>query len=132
MIGGVWFVVRYVAERTEECAVTNRRIIYKKGIVRREVLIYPMKRIQGIDVRQSVIGRLLNYGTVIVHTAAESHKTIGRTCIRDPGEWRKKVCLAIEGGTPGAPSRCDKDRSEPEESEIVSEGQPDQEDPGSP
>ena len=47
-----------------EMAVTNYRVIYKIGFfnIKREEL--ENKRIEGVEVRQSLMGRMLNYGDI--------------------------------------------------------------------
>jgi uncharacterized membrane protein YdbT with pleckstrin-like domain len=52
---------------TTEIAVTNRRFIYKAGVMRRTTTEIPIDRVESVDIEQSLIGRLLGYGTVIVH-----------------------------------------------------------------
>lgn len=95
-LGAIWFLGIYIYERLEEYVVTNRRVIYKEGIIRRDVVFFPLERIQTVDVRQSVLGRLLNYGNVIVHTAATTHGTTARAFINNPEEWRRQIFRAIE------------------------------------
>src|SRR2546425_5031828 len=56
-----WFI-----RWTTEIAVTNRRVIYKEGFIRRDTVEMHMDKVESVDVDQSVLGRLLNYGTVIV------------------------------------------------------------------
>ena len=96
-VGGLWFSGTYLIERFEEFAVTNNRVIKKYGIIRRDVALLPLERIQTVDVSQTVLGRLLNYGTVVIHTAATTHGTTARDYINDPEEWRRQVFRAIEG-----------------------------------
>jgi len=48
--------------------VTNRRLICKRGIIRRESLELLLRKCEGVKIEQSIMGRLLNYGTVIVTT----------------------------------------------------------------
>jgi membrane protein YdbS with pleckstrin-like domain len=52
---------------TTEIAVTNRRVIYKRGFIRRHTIEMNMDKIESVDVDQSIIGRLFNYGTITVH-----------------------------------------------------------------
>jgi uncharacterized membrane protein YdbT with pleckstrin-like domain len=47
-----------------EIAVTNRRIIYKEGFIRRNTVEMHMDKVESVDVRQSILGRLLDYGDV--------------------------------------------------------------------
>jgi uncharacterized membrane protein YdbT with pleckstrin-like domain len=56
-----WFV-----QWTTEIAVTDRRIIYKEGFVRRSTVEMHMDKVESVDVEQSIMGRLLDYGTVTV------------------------------------------------------------------
>ena len=51
---------------TTEIAVTNQRVIVKTGLIRRHTTEMNLGRIESVDVDQSVLGRLLDYGTVTV------------------------------------------------------------------
>jgi uncharacterized membrane protein YdbT with pleckstrin-like domain len=48
-----------------EMAVTDRRVIYKSGIVRRHTKEMHIDKVESVDVNQSILGRLLDYGEVI-------------------------------------------------------------------
>ena len=49
-----------------EIAVTNRRVLIKTGLIARSTSEMNLSKIEGVDVRQSVLGRLLGFGTVTV------------------------------------------------------------------
>ena len=49
-----------------ELAVTDRRVIYKSGIIARHTLEMNRGKVESVDVDQSIMGRLLDYGTVTV------------------------------------------------------------------
>ncbi|HLL26689.1 MAG TPA: PH domain-containing protein [Xanthobacteraceae bacterium] len=51
---------------TTEVAVTDRRIIYKRGFLRRHTIEMNMDKVESVDVNQSVLGRLFDYGDVLV------------------------------------------------------------------
>jgi uncharacterized membrane protein YdbT with pleckstrin-like domain len=51
---------------TTEIAVTNRRIIYKEGFISRNTVEMHMDKVESVDVDQSILGRILDYGDVIV------------------------------------------------------------------
>jgi uncharacterized membrane protein YdbT with pleckstrin-like domain len=55
---------------TTEFAVTNQRIIIKKGILSRNIAEFPLAKVQNVNLSQSVFGRMFNYGTLVVQTAA--------------------------------------------------------------
>jgi uncharacterized membrane protein YdbT with pleckstrin-like domain len=51
---------------TTEIAVTDRRVIYKRGFIRRHTIEMHMDKVESVDVSQSVLGRILDYGDVLV------------------------------------------------------------------
>jgi len=56
-----WFV-RWITE----FAVTNKRVIYKKGFIWRQSAEMNMDKVEAVDVTQSIPGRMLGYGTIHV------------------------------------------------------------------
>jgi uncharacterized membrane protein YdbT with pleckstrin-like domain len=51
---------------TTEIDVTDRRVVYKRGFIRRHTVEMNMDKIESVDVDQSLIGRLFDYGDVII------------------------------------------------------------------
>jgi hypothetical protein len=51
---------------TTEFAVTNKRVIGKSGALRRRSLEIMLSKIESVRVDEPFLGRLLNYGTIIV------------------------------------------------------------------
>ena len=58
---GAWF-----KRWTTEIAVTDRRIIYKRGFIRRHTIEMHMDKVESVDVQQSIFGRMFDYGDVLV------------------------------------------------------------------
>jgi uncharacterized membrane protein YdbT with pleckstrin-like domain len=56
-----WLVLRNI-----EQGVTNKRVIYKKGIVSRSTDEMKLTSIETVEIEQSVLGRMLGYGDVKV------------------------------------------------------------------
>jgi uncharacterized membrane protein YdbT with pleckstrin-like domain len=65
-IGALTFVTAAIARWTTEIAVTDQRVILKQGLIRRDTIEMNLPQVESVDVRQSIFGRLINYGTVIV------------------------------------------------------------------
>jgi uncharacterized membrane protein YdbT with pleckstrin-like domain len=57
-------------------AVTNRRVIYKKGLVRRQTNEMNMDKVESVQVKQSIVGRILDYGTVTILGTGEGFETL--------------------------------------------------------
>ncbi len=69
--------VRALVQRaTTELAVTDRRVIYKTGILQRHTLEMNRSKIETVGVDQSILGRVLGYGTVIVRGTGGSFEPI--------------------------------------------------------
>ena len=51
---------------TTEIDVTDRRVVYKRGFIRRHTVEMNMDKIESVDVDQTLIGRLFDYGDVII------------------------------------------------------------------
>lgn len=77
---------------TTEIAITNSRVIFKSGFIRRSVLEISIKRIESIQVHQSVLGRLFNFGTVVASGAGNPLANISG--IDDPMTFRN-ICTEI-------------------------------------
>ena len=63
----LFFVIKnLITYFTTEYGITNTRVISKRGIIRRDIEEINLSSIESINVTQSIIGRILNYGTIIV------------------------------------------------------------------
>jgi uncharacterized membrane protein YdbT with pleckstrin-like domain len=51
---------------TTEIAITDHRIIYKRGFIKRYTIEMNMDKVASIDIDQPILGRLLDYGTICV------------------------------------------------------------------
>jgi uncharacterized membrane protein YdbT with pleckstrin-like domain len=62
---GLALIARAAFDRwTTEIAVTDRRVIFKEGFIRRKTTEMHMDKVESVEVQQSVLGRLLDYGQV--------------------------------------------------------------------
>lgn len=85
----VWGLAKFITFKTSEFGMTNKRVLIKVGWIKRSSIETLLPKIESIEVDQGILGRILNYGTIIV-------KGIGGTSnpfhmIEKPLEFRKKV-----------------------------------------
>jgi len=66
----------FVARATTELAVTDRRVIYKKGLFARHTIEMNRDKVESVDVDQTVLGRIFGYGTIIVRGTGGSLEPI--------------------------------------------------------
>lgn len=70
-------------------AVTNRRVIYKRGLIPRETNEMNMDKVESVQIDQSIFGRMLDYGNVTILGTGEGFKTL-RT-IANPVDLRNSI-----------------------------------------
>lgn len=80
---------RFVRFASSEFAVTNKRVIVKTGLVYRQTLELVLAKLETIRVEQTVPGRLLNYGTIIVTGTGGTKEPFKD--IANPLEFRRQV-----------------------------------------
>lgn len=65
-LGLILIIVAVLRVMTTELALTNKRVIAKTGFIRRDTVELRLDRVEGLIVNQGIVGRILNYGTVLV------------------------------------------------------------------
>ena len=83
-MGEAWF-----HRWTTETDVTNMRVVHKTGFIKRRTFEMSLDKVESVDVNQSILGRLLNYGNVTVRGVGEGAETI--TTIASPLEFRNHI-----------------------------------------
>ncbi len=73
---------------TSEFAITNKRIIIKVGFISRRTLEMNLQKIESINVNQSVLGRILGYGTIVVIGTGGTKERFAN--ISNPLKFRKQ------------------------------------------
>lgn len=68
----VTFIVEWIRRHATEIVVTDHRVIYKTGLISRHTVEMNISKVETVDVEQDIMGRLLNYGTVLVRGTGES------------------------------------------------------------
>ena len=66
VFGALHLLAAWIRRQTTEIAVTDRRVIYKVGLLSRRTIEMNMDKVESVDVRQDLFGRMLDYGTVVI------------------------------------------------------------------
>lgn len=93
-IGLIFLLVAYVRYKTTELAITNKRVIAKFGLIQRSTVEIGMDKIESVQVHQSIIGRIFDYGTLVVAGAGTPQAPIPG--ISNPIGFRKAIAQAQE------------------------------------
>ncbi len=94
-IGVIFWIVAAIRYFTTELAITNRRVIAKFGLIGRETIEVSIQRIESIQIHQGIMGRILNFGSIILSGAGNPQVPI--PCIHDPLKFRRVFVDTQEG-----------------------------------
>ena len=93
VVVGVFFLAAaWIKVRSTEIAITNRRVIAKFGFIKRDTVEINLDKVEALRVEQGFLGRMLNYGTVLISGAGTSVAPIRD--IADPLVFRRKFMEA--------------------------------------
>ena len=86
----VYFTIRGWFHRlTTETDVTDRRVVHKTGFIKRRTFEMALDKIESVDVNQTILGRLLNYGDVTILGVGEGRQVI--PTIASPLAFRNSI-----------------------------------------
>ena len=84
-----WTVKGWFHRWTTETDVTNLRVVHKTGFIKRRTFEMSLDKVESVDVNQSILGRMLNYGNVTVRGVGEGAETIDT--IASPLDFRNHI-----------------------------------------
>ena len=82
-------VVYHLSIKNTEKAVTNKRVILKKGIIARKTEEQILPKVETVEIVQSILGRLFGYGSIKISGTGSSELVFEN--IDDPLEVKKKI-----------------------------------------
>ena len=93
-LGLVFLAWVWILYKTTEIAITNKRIIAKFGFISRSTIEINLPKVESVQVDQGVMGRMLDYGTIIVAGAGTPNLSIPGAAA--PLEFRKHFMEATD------------------------------------
>lgn len=88
------FARPFIHKWTTELAITNKRVIAKFGLISRRTVEINLVKIESIQVRQGILGRILNYGSIIVSGAGNPQAPIPN--IKNPMKFRMEFNKVVD------------------------------------
>ena len=71
-----WTVTAWFHRWTTETDITDMRVVHKTGFIKRRTFEMSLAKVESVDVNQSILGRLMNYGDVTIQGVGEGTQTI--------------------------------------------------------
>jgi uncharacterized membrane protein YdbT with pleckstrin-like domain len=87
----------FLRRLTNEMALTSRRLVAKTGLIAVRTVEIKAQKIESVQVRQGLFGRIFNYGTLIITGTGSSHAPL--FAIDDPVGFRRRFEDALEEQT---------------------------------
>lgn len=100
IVGFVLLLAAYIHSISTELAITNKRVIAKFGFIRRNTIEINLNKIESIQVHQGLLGRIFDFGSLVVAGAGAPQAPIPGIC--RPLEFRRKFMEAQEDQVPKA------------------------------
>ena len=75
--------------KTSEFGITNERVIVKIGFIRRKSVEILLKKVEGVEVDQSIMGRILGFGSITIIGTGGTRDPFDK--ISNPLKFRKKA-----------------------------------------
>jgi uncharacterized membrane protein YdbT with pleckstrin-like domain len=89
--GVLLFIPAWLKRFGTEIAVTDRRVIYKTGLVQRDTTEINMAKIESVDVSQSILGRVFGFGTLTIRGTGETIEALRN--IASPLQFRNAIMV---------------------------------------
>ncbi len=92
---GMWLMVRYSRWLTTHFVITNRRVIFRTGLLTKRGIEIPLDRVNTVHFHQGVIERMLGAGDLLIESGGESGQQ-RFTDIRQPDRVQREIHAGME------------------------------------
>ncbi len=82
-------ITSFINYKTSEFGITNKRVIVKVGFIRRSSVEVLLNKVEGIQVNQGILGRILGFGSIVVGGTGGTKDPFHK--ISEPLEFRKQA-----------------------------------------
>jgi uncharacterized membrane protein YdbT with pleckstrin-like domain len=94
-VASIVLAFNVIKRNATEIAVTDRRVIIKTGMTSRRSLEIMIAKVESIGIDETVMGRVLGYGTVVIHGTGGTPEPFRK--IAHPSEFRREVQQQVDG-----------------------------------
>lgn len=93
LVGIISFSKALLRKLGSEFVLTNKRVVLRQGIISRKTVEILLARCEGISVDQSILGRILGFGTLVVTTGGATSRF---SLVKSPVTFRNRVNEEID------------------------------------
>ncbi|MDX2345639.1 MAG: PH domain-containing protein [Legionella sp.] len=77
LIGLIWSVLMWLTYQFSSLTIKEKQVVLRSGILVRQTIDVPLSKIESIDIKQSIIGSLLKYGSLVITGTGGTRQSIG-------------------------------------------------------
>ena len=88
-ISVVWLISEFIRYQFTWMQVKPKNVILQSGFLVQQTIDIPLKRIESIDTRQTIMGTIFNYGDIIIIGSGGSKQIIN--CVNHPLTCRRYI-----------------------------------------
>ena len=94
LLSGLFQLIKRILLKMDtEYVVTNKKVILKSGILSQDALEFVLNKCEGIRINQSLMGRMLGFGSIVVTTGGVTNKF---DFITNPIKFRNEINAQIQ------------------------------------
>lgn len=94
LVGSAFVAIEVLNFLTSEVAVTNKRILFRWGVLRQTTCEVLLTRVSSIHIIQDIVGQFMKYGSFVIRGSGGLKQRFPYMC--DPLEFQKIVLEMLE------------------------------------
>ena len=76
-VGLIWSVLTWLTYQFSSLTIKKKQVVLRSGILVRQTIDVPLSKIESIDIKQSIIGSLFKYGSLVITGTGGTRQFMG-------------------------------------------------------
>ncbi len=76
-VGLIWSVLMWFTYQFSSLTIKKKQVVLRTGIIVRQTIDVPLSKIESIDIRQSIIGSIFKYGSLVITGTGGTRQSMG-------------------------------------------------------
>ncbi|MDF1645958.1 MAG: PH domain-containing protein [Legionellaceae bacterium] len=77
VVGLIWSVLMWLTYQFSSLTIKKKQVVLRTGILVRQTIDVPLSKIESIDIRQSIIGSIFKYGSLVITGTGGTRQSMG-------------------------------------------------------
>lgn len=90
----IFLIIPIIKVKSTSLYLTNKRIIARFGLTKQQKVDILLKKVESIEIEQSLIGRLLNYGSITINGTGGRNPAI--PYVHNPNEFKEEIYALLQ------------------------------------